>query len=908
MGPNLKFYYFNSTHWDREWFQSQRVFQRYLVSNMAGIMESLENGCLEKYIFDGQTIVLEDVLEIRPDWKPRLEKLVSSGKLKVGPWYVMPDEFLVSGEALIRNLLLGSEIANEFGSEPWQVGYVCDIFGHIAQMPQIFSGFDCKPAVLWRGVKHDQKPLFFWESPDGSKVPAIRLFPEDGYGDFSLHVTGRWDKLLTESEFKSRFQAYVERVKPYWRDSILLSDGLDHIQVHSQVPEYFKWIQDLYPDSEIVHTDYSDIFNEFKREDASTCKGELIHTAKDATGTLISHTLSSRYDLKSLNDQCTNRLELETDTVSAILSVNGVNDVLPFRKLAWKKLLQNHPHDSICGCSIDAVHRQMVSRYEEVDQICSAIIDDLKAYDWNRVTGKSLAGLTCDLKNDPPDVLQSDVDPNGCYTLRFFNPLPREIDEVRHVELLFPSSKSYPEKWGEPFGYEKVNSFRIFNLNNHEIPYGLGKIKRNSSRRFHRHEARFYDVYDITMKLKLEPCGWTTYNICTSKTPVRYFQSISKERFSSENDSLKVTVNRNGTFNLQDKRSGRTYSNLNDFVIDSEIGDGWNSVRAQGAGTAILPETANVRKLEDSPDRTIFEIVKTYMVPNCLEYTGTLYENYSGITESHDIVSVKIATRIIIDSIGDSIKLQTDIYNTASDCRIRLVVPTGIPGEYSAYQNFAFISRQPDRKLGATTENYIEAEPIEKNFSGIVSKSDSHGGIAFIDCHGLHEVSASNDENGELYITLLRAFCRTVSSDGEPEGQLHGRQSYEYALKLIKPDEPLDALWNFAQQYRSIPYHYMLPSKYVINTKHYKMLSIEGDLSFSVFKPVENILSNSVVLRLINLSDQVQKARIQLAVPAIVTQIDLSEKHKEELYQEPVSTFSMSGAPWELISLKLDYS
>lgn len=29
----------------------------------------------------------------------------------------------------------------------------------------------------------------------------------------------------------------------------------------------------------------------------------------------------------------------------------------------WKLLMQNHPHDSICGCSVDDVHREMINPF-----------------------------------------------------------------------------------------------------------------------------------------------------------------------------------------------------------------------------------------------------------------------------------------------------------------------------------------------------------------------------------------------------------------------------------------------------------------------------------------------------------------------------------------------------------------
>jgi alpha-mannosidase len=83
---------------------------------------------------------VEDYLEARPERRPDLERLVRAGRLFLGPWYALADEYLVSPEALIRNLSLGMRLAREFGPIMSE-GYVPDAFGHIAQLPQILQGF-----------------------------------------------------------------------------------------------------------------------------------------------------------------------------------------------------------------------------------------------------------------------------------------------------------------------------------------------------------------------------------------------------------------------------------------------------------------------------------------------------------------------------------------------------------------------------------------------------------------------------------------------------------------------------------------------------------------------------------------------------------------------------------------------
>src|SRR5262245_26734433 len=170
------------THWDREWYRTREEFRHRLVRLMDALLDLLERDPeFRHFTLDGQAIVLDDYLEVRPQARPRIERLVRAGRLLVGPWYVLPDEWLVSGEALIRNLRLGQARAAAFGAS-MPVGYVPDQFGHVGQLPQILAGVGLDCAVLWRGVPRElDQTLFHWEAPDGTRVLGIYLV--HGYGN-----------------------------------------------------------------------------------------------------------------------------------------------------------------------------------------------------------------------------------------------------------------------------------------------------------------------------------------------------------------------------------------------------------------------------------------------------------------------------------------------------------------------------------------------------------------------------------------------------------------------------------------------------------------------------------------------------------------------------------------------------
>src|SRR6266852_5065198 len=196
------------THWDREWYQTFQQFRIRLVHAVDKLLDILERDPdFSHFMLDGKTIVLDDYLEARPEQEERLKRHTRSGRISVGPWYVQPDEFLVSGESLVRNLQIGLQRAAEFG-DPMRVGYVPDCFGHIAQLPQILRGFGIDSAVFWRGVGADtQKSEFDWVAPDGTRVLVVHLASPRGYSNAAVMP-------LTPEAFTTRVELLTANLLP----------------------------------------------------------------------------------------------------------------------------------------------------------------------------------------------------------------------------------------------------------------------------------------------------------------------------------------------------------------------------------------------------------------------------------------------------------------------------------------------------------------------------------------------------------------------------------------------------------------------------------------------------------------------------------------------------------------------
>ncbi len=367
MGSTRSILLVSHTHWDREWYLTQEQFRVRLVALIDLVLEMLERDpAFPYFMLDGQTIVLDDYLAVRPEARARIERLVSAGRLWIGPWFVLPDEWLVSGESLIRNLRRGLRDARSFGGA-MRVGYVPDQFGHVGQLPQLFLGFGFEGAALWRGVGAEiTDSCFVWEAPDGSRIDTLYL--ATGYAN-AAHLPLRPDALA------ERLQREIDRLAPFARERpVLLMNGVDHMLPEPGLPAALDAVRARFGDAEI---EFSTLPGALDRVRGVTGASLPVHRGELRSGLrtpLLPGCASTRIPQKQREVRAEARLVRVLEPLSAWLEARGGRADRGLIDLAWRHLLENHPHDSICGCSVDRVHAQMESRFDRVEEITEAEI------------------------------------------------------------------------------------------------------------------------------------------------------------------------------------------------------------------------------------------------------------------------------------------------------------------------------------------------------------------------------------------------------------------------------------------------------------------------------------------------------------------------------------------------------
>ena len=362
------------THWDREWYERFEGYRARLVPMVSKLLDLLErDASFRSFTFDGQTIAIEDHLEKRPDDRGRIAALVKAERLFVGPWYVLADNLLVSGESLVRNFQEGSRVAGSFG-RALRVGYVADPFGHPAQMPQILRGFGYTTYVFSRGIGDEGEELgseFMWESPSGDRVLAAHLVDHYAGG---LALVGELSE--SEAELRARIRARLPRMLDVPAryangSSLLFMEGDDHVEAYERLPEAVAAMRKVAPNVDAV-------IASLEEYEANVPLPRHSFTGEIVSGRyrpILRGVNSTRVWIKQENVACERLLLERCEPLDALC---GGEDRDELRSL-WRTLLQNHPHDSICGCSIDDVHDiDMAPRFARVRADGTALAEQLE--------------------------------------------------------------------------------------------------------------------------------------------------------------------------------------------------------------------------------------------------------------------------------------------------------------------------------------------------------------------------------------------------------------------------------------------------------------------------------------------------------------------------------------------------
>jgi mannosylglycerate hydrolase len=823
------------THWDREWYRPFEAFRARLVRMMDALLDLLERDpAFRHFVMDGQTVPLDDYLEIRPDRRETVERLVREGRLLAGPNYMLPDEFLIGGETWIRNLMTGIRSARQYGAV-MNVGYSPDAFGHIAHLPAILRGFGLDAAVIWRGVGTNvDVSEFRWAAPDGSEVLVVHFPTVAGYSYLS-------DLPDDETRLENVLVNMRTALEPYATTStVLVPNGTDHLPAREGLSRAIRTAGKLMPDARFVHGTYPQFVETVRSElggryaELPLVKGELRSSARS---NVLAGVVSTRSWLKQRQAYCEDLLARYTEPLCAWTNQlqEGRTDSTSERALlahAWKLLLQNGPHDSVTGCSVDAVYEDVGLRYDRVEQIASTLVDEYE---------RGIATRVARTRQE---------------TVVVFNPENGPRTDFCTVRLI-----------AGPNGFPAA----LRDADGSNLPLQI--IERG--------------LHSPVDKRERAVAGFVAENVpgFGYKSYTSEYVEVGPMRGSDqaiENEFFRVTATE-GTLVVLDKRNGRTLDGLNRIQDGGDRGDEYTYSPPEEDEIVTEPEgRAEVLVAESGPVRWTLEVQRAYTLPTRISEDRR--------SRSSERVPCQVTSRVRLYPGVPRIDVETEVDNSAEDHRLRVLFPSGVVSPYShAEQHFGVVKRPtaPVEYDSTWYERPVNTHP-QRTFTGL---SDGKHGLTIAN-RGITEYEVlTEDGTATLALTLLRCVS-WLSRDDLPERQGHagpgmftpgaqvpGRRVFEYSII------PHEGDWTaaFAEAHR-----FARPLRAARVSGGSGELPAEkallevspATMVVSAVKPAES--GQGVVVRVYNISDGPVEGSVRLLEPHMTAvSTDLNEENAE---------------------------
>lgn len=776
----MNFYVISHTHWDREWYLPLERMKWKLCDLINHCIEILQTQ--ENYIFhlDAQIVVLEDYFSVYPEKREILESFIRQRRLMIGPWYVQNDFFLSSGEATIRNLLEGRRLAEKMGYCD-QIGYAPDQFGIISQLPQILQGFGIDNFVFGRGYPEhlrqgEHAPTeFLWRGADGTEILAIwmKLF----YNNAQRIPEDEKEACLLLQKNKAELGPSMQT------DHMLLMNGVDHLEPQSDVLPAIENVRKSLQQGESIQqcrlSDYIRMIqNDIRqREIALSChEGEL----RDGADTFIlKGTLSSRSYLKAENVRAQTMLEQRLEPLYAMLELYGLRGVYPREQIRflWRELIKNLPHDSICGCSCDEVHRRMEDSYRSL----AIATEDLM----QRAMQCAIAHLKLPGRDE------------NNYILAIANTTQMVYDSVAEAVIDLPES----DQW---------KGFRILNAKGEAVPYEILSRKKTV------HDC--FSPLNLPGRIPVTRCRIDLKTGPVEPFAIKGFLILPAESWQEtvtakpcanvlENEYLKVHVDNSGRVSILDKQTGRHIHDALELEDVADCGDVYvfePDRQERAVYASSFPAEISVERNDSLVQQ--LTIHRVMQIPQCYDFSRRC--------RSEEKIRMPVAVTL---RLCDGMRwLHADVAaeNTAKDHRLRLLVRTGIATDVSVADAPFDVMYRKDQPLG--TDCWSDTKP-NTSFAAL---EDTFGGVAVF-TEGAHEYEHLPD--GNLAFTVLRATglirreywtLEQVGGDQwvSPENQCLKKITMNFGIAAYQADAATARIPQLAAQFRTGVYSFFFPS------------------------------------------------------------------------------------------------
>jgi len=818
----------SNTHWDREHRHGFQETRFMLVETIDRLVEILETDPQFKYFtFDGQSVWIGDYLEVKPHMRQRLQALIEAGRIQIGPWYSLPDHFSSHPEALVRNLLIGHRLSESMGGVT-KFGYSIFSFSQIAQLPQIYAGFGIDSLIFYKlyPVETLKKSEFWWESPDGTKALCSRLGPlarANFYFSFTIPAIlggdalstdeGSWQVEFTggakicrliddgfdhphatelEQDIRIRDEAIAEAVEKtvesaacesFNKDVLLGFDGNDFTMPLRELPEALRKANEISDDVTFVHSTPLDYFAEFREKtdlsqlpvvDGEMRYGPLCRQHCELLGTAIAimHRMAKAESL----------LIHTAEPFAAFGSLGGATYPRDMLRLAWKKLMQCHAHDSTHGIGVPNIVPDTLHRLTEVQEISEG------------VANRAFQGLVRQIDTSAAD--------NGDIFITVFNPTAYERSETMRLLVELPRGEKIAGWWLEDMDGNRINTYT-----HTELPLNLASVNHEN-----RPKALYIKRVDIDAEVNGVPAyGYKTLRLVRKidegyvdifpfPDPKDPFRPLGSMPNRLENEFLKVDIQPNGTVDVTDKESGKVTRGLNLLLDTGDAGDMWIHRKPKiNRIISSLGAHGDIQLMRNSGLAATFRVEVVLDIPESL--------TQDRVSRSEHTVPVTFTTDITLRKGSRRLEFKMRYHNVCKDHMLTVRFPAGIETD-TLVSDVAFEVRERPVEF-MTDNNGVRGDELRRqpNFR-FVDISDGNSGLAIFG-KGQKEYEPHQFEDGAgVELTLMRAMTQTFPvhwdvffSYEKEESQSLGEHTFEYALYCHEGDYKKGCVQKEAQQY-----------------------------------------------------------------------------------------------------------
>ncbi|WOO88194.1 glycoside hydrolase family 38 C-terminal domain-containing protein [Mollicutes bacterium LVI A0039] len=722
------------SHWDREWYLPYELHHMRLIMLIDQILNAIDNDPdFKSFHLDGQTISVDDYLQVKPQNREKLLDAIQSKKINIGPWYVLQDAFLTSAEANVRNGLYGHIDCMRYGGKT-SVGYYPDTFGIYSQAPQILSELEVDNMIFGRGVSttgfnnevsnefESKFSEMIVQSTDGTSVLGI-LFA-------NWYSNGNEIPVDREEAKKYWDQKIMECSRYTDSNHLLFMNGCDHTPYQENVTEAIKIANEIYPDIHFKQSSFEEYLTEIKNDiqlkNLTKIGGELTSQSTDGYYTLV-NTASSRISQKIKNAQLQDQYEYIVEPLEALYSDEYQHSEIEY---GWKKLMQNHPHDSICGCSVDSVHNTMESRFEDSLNVANHVIDrTINQYITKLDGGNKLA-----------------------FTL--FN--PSEIANTRHKVKIEYDRAEFGSNFREArdrMKELKIPHMVMKDLNGNTIPVaitdcGIGFDYYLPDDKFRR--PYYSRNIEVEFSYKMDFVGHKTFFLEPADDQL---DSNRSEVSNLENDFIKVTINENGSMNIHNKQTNRSQTNLLRIFDQGDIGNEYMFGSVKDDQELFIHQVSEIiwnknQVLESCKVKAVLEVPKSADELLAKEQLEIIEYNARLSKRTAELVLLPVTIEYSLNKYDYGVKVKVSIDNVASDHRIRARFELENASD-SHLVDTAFETVTRSNKVLDSWKN-PNADMRMSKFVRIFNDCDS----LTVATLGLHEYELKNNA---LDVTLLRA-------------------------------------------------------------------------------------------------------------------------------------------------------